>query len=321
MQRGFPLVGIVLLGCAGGVMAQEAVPVPEPVEGAPVTARPVKSGAATGAAVSVENQQKLHAAFEELYNLDFIAAHSHFEEVIDDEPESATARAFLASALLYEMLAHQGTLQSQLFVTSNEFLKQKRDPPDPALQKEFLEVVASAQAKAGERLKKDREDADGLFALALSYGNRATYEAGVNGKYLRGFRLGEKSYDTAQRLRALHPAVNDAHVFLGVRNYVVGSLSRWQRFLVLLMGARGNREQGLQHIRTAAASHSLIVSSNDPEAICVPSGEKATLLTLSSCPRRVAISSRVASSHSLIVLSLDPEASCVPSGEKATLLT
>ena len=58
-----------------------------------------------------------------------------------------------------------------------------------------------------------------------------------------------------------------------------------------------------------ATSHSFTVSSVDPEARVVPSGENATELTPRVCPSRVAIFVRVATSHSFTVAS---------SGENAT---
>ena len=69
-----------------------------------------------------------------------------------------------------------------------------------------------------------------------------------------------------------------------------------------------------------AASHSLIVSSHDPDATVLPFSEKVTALTEPSCPSSFCLSSPVAASHSLTVLSYDPDATVLPSGEKATAL-
>ena len=206
----------------------------------------------TAAAVSRESEQKLHAAFNLLYNLEFAHARDLFREVTEAEPASATARAFWASAFLYEILARQGTLQSQLFVTGDEFLRQRRVSPDPELERRFHDVVAAAQDLARRRLKENPQDPDGLFALGLAYGARANYAAGVEGKYVRGVRLGEKAYDAHKKLRRLHPAIDDAGVTLGVHDYVLGSLPRVQRFFLFFLGARGSRPRGLEYLQAAA---------------------------------------------------------------------
>lgn len=208
--------------------------------------------AASEAAVSAESERKLHAAFDLLYDLDFKPAMQIFEEVAHAEPESATAYAFWSSALLYEVLAHQGSLQSQLFVTTNEFLRYPRLPVDPMIDARYHAVTKEAEARAKQRLKRDPKDVDGLFALGLVYGNEANYQAGVKAEYFRGLRLGEKANDIHARLRELRPELHDTGVVLGVRQYVIGILPGATRFLLFFVGARGSRERGLEFIRDVA---------------------------------------------------------------------
>ena len=208
--------------------------------------------APSAGAMSVESEQKLRSAFEHLYNLEFPAGRDLFREVVAAEPDSATARAFLASALLYEILARQGTLQSHLFVTSNKFLGQSRPLPDPEFKRHFQEVVEEAQRLARQRLKRNPSDADGLFALGLTYANLANYAVAVEGKHFHGVRQGEKAYKYHQKLRRLHPEIHDTGVVLGVRDYVTGSLPRMHRFLLFFLGAGGNRQRGLEYLEAAA---------------------------------------------------------------------
>ena len=66
-----------------------------------------------------------------------------------------------------------------------------------------------------------------------------------------------------------------------------------------------------------ATSHSLIVSSSDPEARSFPSAEKATERTDPLWPERVRMRDPLATSHSSMS-SYDPEARSFPSAEKAT---
>ena len=214
---------------------------------------PAQLRATTAAAISAESEKRLRAAFELLYNMDFDAGLHLFQEVEEGEPESATAYAFWSSALLYKILAHQGTLQSQLFVTTNEFLRHPRVPVDPALDNTFQTVTNKAEERARKRLQKDANDADGLFALGLVYGNRANYLAGVKAEYLRGVRMGEKSYDYEKRLRDQHPEIHDAGVVLGIRQYIIGSLPGTARFFLFFVGASGSRERGLEYLQEAAA--------------------------------------------------------------------
>src|SRR5271169_1242431 len=76
----------------------------------------------------------------------------------------------------------------------------------------------------------------------------------------------------------------------------------------------GFRRQ-LENVRYLATSHSLTVSSQDPDAIRRPSGENATAKTVLEWPASVCWRSPVLASHSLTVLSPDPDAIRRPSGE------
>jgi len=237
-----PLLLTIMLAALSAAAAQ--VPSPPPPE--------PRVRAGTAAAISYASEQKLRGAFEHLYNLEFKPARRLFQEVADTEPQSATVCAFWASALLYEILAHQGSLQSQLFVTTNEFLRHPRAPVDPKLDQQFHTIATLTEQRAERRLTANPDDADALFALGLVYGGRANYLAGVKAEYLDGVRMGEKAYDIHQRLRKLRPEIHDSSVVLGVREYVIGNLPRTARFLLLFLGARGSRDEGLDFFQDAA---------------------------------------------------------------------
>jgi thioredoxin-like negative regulator of GroEL len=236
-----------LICCLPMALAMVAVPVVGAQETPPqlkAQVRPI-----TAAAISLESERKLRAAFEHVYNLEFGSAQLLLRQVAAAEPESATVCAFWAAALLYEIMAHQGSLQSQLFVTSNKFLRQARLSVDPALDASFHSVSALAEQRAQHRLEKNPEDVDGLFGLGLVYASQANYLAGVKAEYVSGVRKGEKAYDLHMHLRELRPEIHDTGVVLGVREYVIGSLPRTTRFLLFFLGAEGNVERGMAFLR------------------------------------------------------------------------
>lgn len=246
------MLSALVLGAALVAAAQEEPPPASPPPAAQVPA-PAQLRPAIPAAVSAESEARLRAAFEQVYDLEFEAARALFEDAARAEPASATVRAFWASALLYEILAGQGSLQSQLFVTSNEFLKHQRLPPDARLDERFHAVVKEGLELAQRRLKADPKDVDGLFAAGLLYGDLANYAAGVKAKYVESLRLGERSYNYHKRLRALHPELHDTGVVLGVHDYILGSLPRVHRVFLFFAGVRGSRERGLAYFEETAA--------------------------------------------------------------------
>jgi tetratricopeptide (TPR) repeat protein len=198
--------------------------------------------------IRAENERKLYVAFDYLYDLDFDPAMQVFAEVAAAEPRSAAVAAFWSCALLYQMLAEQGSLQSQLFVT-NEFLENPPPPVDPALDARYVRVRTEAETRAERRLQTNADDVDALFAQGLAYGNTANYLAGIKGQYFRALRVIERAYDIHKRLRRMRPDIHDTGIVLGVREYVLGTLPRGIRILLLFMG---DRERGLEYLRDTA---------------------------------------------------------------------
>lgn len=243
-----PLLPLLTFALLATLPARAAEPASDDAQAGQAVIR-----SASAAAVAPASEQKLRRGFEHLYNLEFKEAVRLFEQVAAAEPDSATVSSFHASALLYEILASQGTLQSQLFVTTNEFLRHQRVPPDAALDKRFHAAVAETERRARVRLARDRNDVDALFALGLVRGGMANYLAGVKADYLKGLRIGEEAYEHMKKVRELHPEVHDAAVVLGIHDYIIGSLPRSHRFLLFFLGATGNRERGLAYLDEAAA--------------------------------------------------------------------
>ena len=74
-------------------------------------------------------------------------------------------------------------------------------------------------------------------------------------------------------------------------------------------------------LHQTAASHILTDLSCEPDAMVVPSGENATLLTQPPWPSSFRSCLPVAASHILTDVSSEPDAMVVPSGENTTLVT
>lgn len=273
-RMGSPLLAAAWLSTAAAVATAQDVAAPSPT--------PEPSAPAVD--VSAQSKHRLHVAFDYLYNLDFDEAMQIFDEVARAEPRSAAVAAFWSCALLYQMLAQQGSLQSQLFVT-NEFVDNPRPPVDAELEARYLRVRTEAENRASRRLEEDPGDVDALFALGLVHGNTANYLGGVKGQYIRGLRVGERAYDIHERLRKLRPDIHDTGIVLGVREYVLGTLPRLLRILLLF---KGDRERGLEYMRDAA-DHGEFLGPYAEVLLAMASIRENDLLTATSLAEDLAI--------------------------------
>ena len=112
--------------------------------------------------------------------------------------------------------------------------------------------------RARVRLDRDPEDATALFLLGPAYQNVTSYEASLKRSWWVSFRAGSKTYRYHRKLLRLRPYVYDAYIRTGTFQYVTGSLGWSSRWLVYLLGYRGDKEKGRQLLRPTSERATLV---------------------------------------------------------------
>lgn len=181
---------------------------------------------------SPEFRTRVSAGLERLYNMDFAGAESEFAAVEKSFP-GHPAGPFLRALLPWWRL--------------------QLDPENPALDGAVVGALEQVLARAGQRLRRDRNDPDGLFfeAGALAFRARvATYR----GQWLRAGNDGRRALRNLRKLHAKDPGNDDLYFGLGLFDYLVEVVPQRWKFLkpVALLFPRGNRERGLAELRRAA---------------------------------------------------------------------
>lgn len=192
----------------------------------------------------------LDRGFELLYNLDFPAAQQQFvvhEQQHPDDPLGPTSEA---AGLLFAELNQLGILDSAFFKDAS----QTRTKPtvDPSAYQRFDSAVQRAEAIAHNRLSRDSDDRDALFAVTLDAGLRADYTALVLHRGGAALHYSKDATNNARRLLAVCPDCYDAYVATGISRYLIGTTSAPVRWVLRLGGFSGNKELGIADLRMAA---------------------------------------------------------------------
>jgi hypothetical protein len=80
----------------------------------------------------------------------------------------------------------------------------------------------------------------------------ADYASLIDKRPFESLKQIRKSEGYAKSLLAVKPDVADAYLALGAGNYIIGSLPTHKRFVLWLTGIQGDREVGMQQLKTAA---------------------------------------------------------------------
>jgi hypothetical protein len=200
----------------------------------------------------------LDQGYRQMYDLQFDEAHKTFAEDGRLHPTDPLIPASDAAAHLFAEFDRLNILQSEFFVHDNNFRNPKRLNPDPGVRQAFDAELAKAGQIATGVLASAPQDANALFATILVSGLRADYDGLIDKHYLSSLSSVKNSRVVAEKLLAIDPTCYDAHLAVGVENFMLSLKPAPLRLLLRLTGAETDRELGLQRLRlTAEKGHYL----------------------------------------------------------------
>ena len=196
---------------------------------------------------------QLDAGFNELYELHFDASRSDFSAFENTNPSDPLGEAAQAASYLYEEFYRKGVFTSAYFLDDKKFLGGIPDAPDKPLCDKFLALDAQAKSGAQQILKSNPRDPKGLLALTLADGMMADYNEVIAKRQFASLRSMRQAEADAAHLLAVDPGAADADVAIGAANYVLGSLPAYKRMFLWFGGIHGDKVQGMNELRRAAA--------------------------------------------------------------------
>ncbi|MFZ3211118.1 MAG: tetratricopeptide repeat protein [Terriglobales bacterium] len=234
--NGFPFAGRHFL--AGLLVCSLVAAAVAPLRGASLTGPPPQDALT-------------RSGFEHYYDLDYDAAISDFERALKAHPDDPFAVNHLLSAVFYRELYRVGALDTSLY-SNNSFLLKKKFPFDPKVSAEVSQLTDRALLLSGQRLAKDPQDEQALYARGISRALRAEYMALVDKAWLAALRNAIGARRDHEEVLKLAPDYADAKTIVGVHIYVAGSLPWAIKAAASLVALNGNKQKGIQYLYDAA---------------------------------------------------------------------
>lgn len=189
--------------------------------------------------------------FEKFYNMDYDGAISLFREERKARPADPFVVNHLLAAILAKELNREGQLDATLYM-GNRFLQLKVPPVDPGVKAEIGQLSQRALKLANQTLAKNPNDVDALFARSVARGLATVYSAVIEKKWLGALKQALGAYHDDARILKLNPNYSDAKLVVGTYQYILGSLSWWEKSVAFVADMRGSKKKGLQLLREAA---------------------------------------------------------------------
>ncbi len=194
----------------------------------------------------------LDAGYYDMYNLNFAGAHKVFGEWMKTNPDDPLGPASDAAAFLFSEFDRLGVLDVELFTDDDTFTARKKLPPNPQARRDFEDRAAQGERLARAKLQKAPGDAQALYALTLISGLRSDMAAMIDKKDYAALKLTEQGSKLAAQTLASDPNLYDAHIAVGVENYMLALKPAILRLFLFMRGDAMDKEEGVRQIRICA---------------------------------------------------------------------
>jgi hypothetical protein len=200
----------------------------------------------------------LDLGYRDMYNLDFGAAHAHFDAWLQLHPQDPLGFASDAAAYLFSEFDRLSIIDVQLFADQSRFDSRSRLTPDPSIRKAFEDRADQANRQADAALAKNSADANALYAKTLVCGMRSDYALMIDKRDVAALSYSKQATALSRQALSVDPKLYDAYLASGVENYMLSLRFAPVRWLLGWTGAGTDRAEGLRLLRlTASQGHYL----------------------------------------------------------------
>lgn len=204
------------------------------------------------AAATSATETRLDQGYDDMYNLQFDAAHRVLIQYESLWPADPMGLVSDAAVCLFSELQRLHVLQSEFFVDDQRFFDFEVQQPDPTVTARFNEALEKARRLAALQLKSPEQRANAMLAQTLRLGLRANYLALIERRDLAALAETKKAREVATQLLTKHPQYYDAYIAMGVENYLLSQKPAPIRWVLRMTGARVDKQRGILALRLTA---------------------------------------------------------------------
>jgi tetratricopeptide (TPR) repeat protein len=237
MSKSIAIIGLGIIFTFLATPASGAVPTPAGIVTDPLNLDPL-----------------VREAYDRFYILDYDGALSRFEKVQEENAGNPIATDYVLNAVIFRELYRLDLLDTT-FYAHDGFLSGKHAvAADPAVAQRVNSLFVNAIDLCEQRLGKNPEDVDALFARGWARSLRAVYIGLIERSFVSALHVALQARSDNEKVLRLDPRYVDAKLVVGVHQYVVGSLPFGLRILVTAAGIGGSKSKGIDDLREAGAS-------------------------------------------------------------------
>ena len=211
--------------------------------------------------------ERAEAGFADIHNMDYDKARLAFTLLARDYPNHPAPPLYLASILwLEEMLRRQDIALNRFIAPA--YFTEKTDHVMPSAERSaFFNYLQKSQDLSKAILQRKPGDMDARYFLAVGYGLRSTFAITVDHSLREAFTNGNRAYASLKKLTEEKPDYYDAYLTVGIYEYVVANIPWYLKWMAYVIGARGDKEDGLERLKLASEKGQYVRS--EAQLVCM----------------------------------------------------
>jgi tetratricopeptide (TPR) repeat protein len=196
--------------------------------------------------------ERVQSGFADIFNLDYPKARQAFIVLEREYPQHPAPPLYLASIYWLEEMLRRQDLSLNRYVAATYFSGKTDFVMPPKERAAFFNSLQKCQDLAKVILQKNRRDRDARYFLATAYGLRSSFAITIDHSLREAFSNGNKAYSLSRQLIEEDPNYYDAYLTVGIYEYIVGSIPWYLKWMVFVIGVRGNKQDGMEHVQLAS---------------------------------------------------------------------
>jgi len=196
--------------------------------------------------------ERAQAAFADIFNMDYDKARQAFVLLAKDYPTHPAPPLYLASIIWLEEMLRRQDLSLNRFIAPAYFTGKTSLAMSSGERSAFFSYLQKSQDLSKAILQKKRDDADARYFLATAYGLRSSFAITIDHSMREAFSYGNRAYASMKKLTEEKPDYHDAYLAVGIYEYIVGNIPWYLKWMAYVIGARGNKDNGMEHLRLAS---------------------------------------------------------------------
>ncbi len=196
--------------------------------------------------------ERAQAGFTDIFNMDYNKARQAFTLLAKDYPNHPSPPLYLASIFWLEEMLRRQDFSLNRFIAPAYFSGKTDHVMPPGERSAFFNYLQKSQDLSKAILQRKHDDMDARYFLATAYGLRASFAITIDHSLREAFSNGNRAYSSLAKLTEEKPDYYDAYMTVGIYEYVVGNIPWYLKWMAYVIGARGSKEDGMQHLKLAS---------------------------------------------------------------------